>query len=154
MAIKTSYSYAASRMETSPLTPAEDEWVSTQLAIAAELARAYTGETEDPPNLERLDETWMAWQNDTDPEKTGPNTVVNALGVALGAHIIPALGLRWTIVTDAYGTDLAVYGEQNNVTFFPANMVSKRLAENEPIFTRLHRFAVTSVTELRARSQG
>ena len=141
-------------MQTSPITAAEEQWIAAQTAIATELVRAYTGDSEYPPSLRRLDATWLAWHADGNPSKTDPNTVVNALGTTLGAHLIPALGLHWAIVTDQYGTDLAVYGEQNNVTFFPVNMVAKRIAEAEPIFTRLHTFAVTSVTELRAKGQG
>lgn len=138
-------------METSPLRASEEQWVQAQVEIAVELARAYTGDAEDPPSLERLDATWIAWHQDANPSKIDANTVVNALGICLGSHLIRSLGLHWAIVTDQYGTDLAVYGEENDVTFFPANMVGKRIAENEPIFTRLHRFAMTSVQELRAK---
>jgi hypothetical protein len=50
-----------------------------------------------------------------------------------------------------YGTDLAVFGEPGAVTFFPANMIAKRLKEEEPIFTQLHSAAVGSVTQLRSQ---
>src|SRR5690349_21754154 len=97
-------------MERSPLSPSEQSWVATNLEIAAELARAYTGDTEAPPALQRLDATWMGWQEDPDQAKTDANTVVNALGIALGSHLIDALGLGWMVITDQYGTELAVYG--------------------------------------------
>jgi hypothetical protein len=130
---------------------AESEWVSAQLAIAVELARAYTGDSEDPPSLSRLDTTWLAWQRDSSRSRPDPNAVVNGLGIAFGKHLAASLDLEWAIVTDEFGTDLALYGEPGAVTFFPANMIAKRLKEKDPIFTQLHRAAVGSVTQLRSK---
>ena len=138
-------------MQTAPLTSGESEWVAAQLATAAALARAYTGDSEDPPSLARLDATWLAWQRDLSASRPDPNAVVNGLGIAFGKHLATALGLEWAIVTDEFGTDLAVFGEPGAVTFFPANMIAKRVKETEPIFTQLHRAAVGGVTELRSK---
>jgi hypothetical protein len=71
--------------------------------------------------------------------------------VLFGKHLAASLDLEWAIVTDEFGTDLALYGEPGAVTFFPANMIAKRLEEPEPIFIQLHRAAVGSVTQLRSK---
>lgn len=138
-------------MKTAPLTAVETEWVGQQLLSATLLARAYTGDSEDPPRLDQLDATWLAWQADVSSSRPDANIVVNALGIAFGKHLATALGLDWTIVTDDYGTDLGVFGQPNDVTFFPANMISKRLELKEPIFSQLHAASVGSVRELRSR---
>jgi hypothetical protein len=138
-------------VQTSPLTAAESEWIATQLATAAALARAYTGESEDPPSLDRLDATWRAWRHDSSSSRPDSNAVVNSLGIAFGNHLAAALTLDWAIVTDEFGTDLAVFGEPGAVTFFPANMIAKRLDEDGPIFRQLHGAAVGSVVQLRSK---
>lgn len=138
-------------VERSALTPAESDWISAQLSIAAALARAYTGDSEEPPSLDRLDSTWLAWQRDQSPSKPDANSVVNGLGIAFGKHLAAALQLDWSIVTDEYGTDLAVFGEPGAVTFFPASMIAKRLHELDPIFTQLYRAAVGSVHQLKSK---
>jgi uncharacterized protein DUF3806 len=139
-------------LKTAPLTPAETQWVANQLAIAVAIAESYTGGSEPLPALERLDATWIAWRGDSSANRPDPNTVVNGLGIAFGKHLIDSLGLDWVIATDEYGTDLAVFGEPNAVTFFPANMIAKRLDEPAgPIFTQLHRAATESVRQLRGK---
>ena len=138
-------------MKTASLTASETEWVGQQLTTATLLARAYIGDSEDLPRLDQLDATWLAWQDDVSPTRPDANIVVNALGIAFGKHLATTLGLNWAIVTDDYGTDLAVFGQPNDVTFFPANMISKRLELREPIFTQLHAAAEGSVRELRSK---
>jgi hypothetical protein len=140
-------------VQTAPLTASETEWVGLQLSTAALLVKAYTGDSEDLPRLDQLDATWLAWQDDASSTRPEANIVVNALGIVFGKHLATALGLEWAIVTDDYGTDLAVFGQPNDVTFFPANMISKRLELREPIFSQLHGAAVGSVRELRLRSK-
>ena len=139
-------------MQTSPPSDADKQWIETQIQIAVELARTYTGDSEDPPSLDRLDATWLAWHADPDPSRIDPNTVANDLGVTFGTHLKAALGLDWAIITDEYGTDLGLFGEPLEVTFFPANMAAKRLQENAPIFSQLQAWAVGRVNELRSRS--
>jgi uncharacterized protein DUF3806 len=146
-------SFAGSEdLKTSPLKAGETQWMENQLAIAVAIAESYTGGSEPLPTLERLDATWIAWRGDSSANRVDPNTVVNGLGIAFGRHLIESLGLDWVIATDEYGTDLAVYGEPNAVTFFPANMIAKRLDEPPgPIFTQLHRAATDGVRQLRAK---
>lgn len=140
-------------MKTAPLTPAETQWVANQVAIAVAIAESYTGGSEPLPSLARLDATWIAWRGDSSANRLDANTVVNGLGIAFGKHLIESFGLDWVIATDEYGTDVAVFGEPHAVTFFPANMIAKRLDEPPgPIFTLLHRAATDSVTQLRAKN--
>jgi hypothetical protein len=143
--------YGVVLVQVSPLSAAESEWLATQLATAVALARAYSGDSEDLPTLARLDTTWLAWQSDSSASCPEPNVVVSGLGIAFGKHLATALTLEWAIVTDDFGTDLALFGEPGAVTFFPANMIAKRLEERAPIFTQLHRAAVESVKQLRSR---
>ena len=58
---------------------------------------------------------------------------LNALGVVLGDVMVAELGLRWTIVDDAYGRTRALrYRETRNLVF-PVSMITKRATKNIPV---------------------
>ncbi|HVF05396.1 MAG TPA: DUF3806 domain-containing protein [Frankiaceae bacterium] len=118
-----------------PLTPAENTWRDQQLLVARAVAERYTGASEDPPSLERLDATVAAWLADDDT-RVDVNTLVNAVGIAFGWHLAGAAGLGWVIATDEHGTDLALHRAAGDVLVFPANVVAKRVVAGETGFVR------------------
>ncbi len=67
---------------------------------------------------------WSAWLPHW--EVHDPNAIINAVGMAIGEHLIAELCLQWVLATDEYRTELAVHGEPNNVLVFPANLVGRR----------------------------
>jgi hypothetical protein len=125
---------------------AELEWIESNLGIAKALAAPYLDGEETlpaPPVLDQIFAGWLEdWRSLPEPERDDPNVYVNAVGVALGQALVDELGLEWAIVTDEYGTEIAVHGQPGDILVFPTNLVAKRLERNEtdfiaPIFDQI-----------------
>jgi hypothetical protein len=117
---------------------AELEWVASNLGLARELVAGHTGASSDPLELPALDESYGAWFDDwsrqPEGERDDPNVFINAYGIAFGQHLVDTLDLRWAIVTDEHGTEIAVHGQPGDVLVFPPNLVAKRFERGETRF--------------------
>lgn len=135
-----------------PLTETEREWLTAQLAAAAQFVADY-GSDRHPAGLDALDHAWAAWLDRQSVDPEDPNTVINAVGVAFGQGLIEALdGFSWVIAEDADGRDLAVFGlpDTGDVLVYPANVVAKRYESREQQFLRAtHDAIVAEVGQLR-----
>ena len=62
--------------------------------------------------------------------------MVLAIGAAFGTRLVEDLGFRWVVVTDDYGTDLAVLARpgRGDVIIVPADFVAKRYERKEAPF--------------------
>ena len=113
-------------------TEAELEWVAAHVRAAARAAGTPT------PTLEQLDEAYEAWFVDWTgrpvDDRDDPNTAVNAFGLAFGQHLVDTQGFRWVVVTDQYGTEIAIHRQPGDVLVFPPNLVAKRLERGETCF--------------------
>ena len=100
------------------------------------MAKKYGGDGEAlvRPTLAGLDGLWATWCSAVRESGDDPNPLINMVGIALGQHLIDALGLVWVIATDEFGTELAVHGEQNDVLIYPCNLVAKRWQSGETEF--------------------
>jgi hypothetical protein len=119
------------------LTDDERAWIATHLEAARKFVDAYSPEdAEEPLTLGALDRAFAAWLDSdvTDPEQV--NSAINVVGAAFGDSLVKGLGLRWVIVTDAGGSELAVHGlpGQGDVLVFPQNFVAKRWEKRETFF--------------------
>jgi hypothetical protein len=119
-----------------PLTDAELQWVEDQLDRASEFVRTYSLEDlRSPLTLESLDRAFVNYlASGSDPSTA--NGVVLAIGAAFGTKLVEELGFRWVIVTDEFGTDLAVLArpDRGDVTIVPADFVAKRYERREAPF--------------------
>lgn len=117
---------------------AELEWVADNLGLARELVAAHTGASSDRLELPALDASYAAWFDDwsrqPEGERDDPNVFINAYGIAFGQHLVDTLDLRWAIVTDEHGTEIAVHGQPGDVLVFPPNLVAKRFERGETDF--------------------
>lgn len=128
-----------------PLTEAEQQWVRDQFERAREFARKFDPQAlDDSPILEALDSAFVIYL-ETEGEPRGANEVVLAIRAAFGAQLVKDLGFRWVIVTDDYGTDLAVVARpgRGDVTIVPGDFVAKRYVRREAPFL------VAAITEIR-----
>lgn len=136
-----------------PLTDAERAWIKDQLAAAARFVEDY-GSRRHPEGLDALDHAWASWLDRQSVDPEDPNTVINAVGVALGQALVEALeGFEWVIAEDGQGTDLAVYGlpDAGDVLIYPANVVAKRYEARNALFLQSVRDAIVEqVRQLRA----
>lgn len=58
-----------------------------------------------------------------------PNLTINRVGAGFGEHLRSRLPFRWVVVTDQWGTDLAITLQPGNVILTPMTMIGKRWSE-------------------------
>ena len=129
------------------LTAGEHEWIEHQIAIAREFVqRTLNKETEELPSTEDLDQAFNSWLHSRTHDPPDANSVINCVGIAFGQHLVDSTPLEWIIASDAYGTELALYGlpGQGDVLVYPQNFVAKRYESNVGIFI------VESVNQIRS----
>jgi hypothetical protein len=130
---------------------AELRWVQNGIAVAARLAAQYTGKEEALPSLDLLGETFAAWAAAPRASRGEPNAIVNALGLALGQHLVNGAGLEWAVVSDEHGTDIAVHGEPGKILLFPTNATAKRCEAGEyRFFSHFFEQSLQHIARLRA----
>ena len=78
---------------------------------------------------------WATWL-EGDPELETANAMVNVVGVAFGQCLVDDFDFAWKVITDEYGTEMAVYAEPGGFTLFPPNLVAKRWETRETGFLR------------------
>ena len=119
------------------LTPAEESWLNTQLAAAAELAAIHCPDGANVPlSPAVLDRVWAAWVASAPTEPAVINAGINAVGIAFGSYLVQNSGFSWVIASDEWGTDLAVLALPGtaDVLVYPANFVAKRWERRETGF--------------------
>lgn len=117
--------------EIRPFAAAEAAWLRDGLAQARALSLKYgSGGELDPPELDRI---FSRWLNDEE-EKEPDDEMANALGAAFGNYFVEQHGFRWIVVTDEYGTEVAVRHARGETTGFPRASVAKRIEDRQPEF--------------------
>jgi len=119
------------------LTAGEHEWIGQQIASAHEFVqRTLNKDTEELPSPEDLDQAFNSWLHSLSHDPSDANSVVNCVGVAFGQHLVDSTPLEWVVASDAYGTELALYGlpGQGDILVYPQNFVAKRYEANVGIF--------------------
>lgn len=119
------------------LSPSHDLWFETRRADLAAMVKAVLPDrvTDGLPPAEVLDDLWEDFLA-SEPDDEEASQVINVLGVALGDHLARARSFGWVILSDAWGTGLAVVALQGtaNVVTDPFNFVAKRWDRKEPRF--------------------
>ncbi len=111
--------------------PAELEWIEENLRKAEEIIGK---EKYEKISLKELDDAFGKWLDTHDPKKEDPNPTINAFGIAFGQHLVNELELKWRVVIDDKGTDIAVHGQPGDVLVFPTNFVAKRYVSRQKNF--------------------
>jgi hypothetical protein len=115
-----------------PLTPSEEAWVREAISLARVMVGSFSpSDGAAPLEPAALDRAYSAWARTSSPEEA--NNVINAFGAALGQTMIDRFGFIWAIVTDEYGTELAVHGLPGtaDILVFPQNLIAKRHERGE-----------------------
>ncbi|HEY7225412.1 MAG TPA: DUF3806 domain-containing protein [Micromonosporaceae bacterium] len=134
------------------LTDEERAWVQAQLALVDRFVGDYAGD-EVVDGLEGVDHAWASWlEQDTHAEGDDPDTILNAVAVALGQAVVDALdGFGWVTVFQDGQTDLAVTGLPDvDALFFPAEIVAlEYLARNPKFLAQTRDHYVATINDLR-----
>jgi hypothetical protein len=133
------------------LTEDERAWVEAQLEAAERFVADY-GSAKGGKGLAALDHAWAAWLDRQSVDPEDPETVVNAVAVALGQALVDALdGFSWVTVYQDGDTDLGVSGLPHvDVLIFPADLVAKEYEAKATTFMqRTLNTLVAEISELR-----
>jgi hypothetical protein len=118
------------------LNAAERDWLDGLIAAGRNLVVHYghSVATDELPTPVQLDEVFPRWAREPVETRVHANDVVHAFGAVLGAHLCRELQLRWILVRDEYGADLAVNGDPGDILLFPIDATAKRLDRGELVF--------------------
>lgn len=76
---------------------------------------------------ETLDKIIDQWNLDSTKFNCSENSFVNSIGVAFGFYLVKTYKMKWTMITDEYGTDYATTIKEIKLTNFPLNSVAKAI---------------------------
>jgi len=113
------------------LTPELKNHIADKLKEAELLIIKYNGQLPvSKYDANTLDIVFDKWRKATDAEKETPEYVIEALGAALGQDIVNNLNCEWQVLTDQYGSDLAVIHKKYKVNGFPFSSAEKAYSQN------------------------
>jgi hypothetical protein len=135
--------------------PNEDEraWIAQNLVSARAIVANHTKDASEDLKLGSLEEALSMWSSRAHPDRVDPNTFVNTVGIAFGQVLVDRLGLKWAVVTDERGTDVAVHGSPGDILAFPISAVAKRVADGETAFLiELYRRLAADIGKIRGHA--
>lgn len=125
----------------SPLSKAQLQDVADCVDQARSLVERYLAVVGDgaldPAGLDRLLEAWLlSWLAAIEagnPAEVEEDVVAKSVGLAFGQYLVDSLGMRWAVITDAFGTEIAVRlgAGENQIQVFTVDAVAKRLELRE-----------------------
>lgn len=84
--------------------------------------------------LDHLDLAFSAWLASASPDKPSAAEVEKMVGAALGEYCIAQLGVRWMKVSDSYGNDFALIGQNPDTRSHPFASVRCRIEDRKTDF--------------------
>lgn len=78
-----------------------------------------------------VDDALAGWLAQPDATRPDPHDLIDRLGIGIGEHLVRRTDLRWSVVTDAFGTDLAVQEGRGGFVVVPMNLVAMRWLKRE-----------------------
>lgn len=114
------------------LRSSERKWLESNRQVLPELGKL-AGVAPGTNPLQMADAVIAYWHRLPEAERADANDVVSVAGVALGDALAAKHGLEWKIVTDAFGTDVALWwsgGGDRNLILAPTHSIAKRFADS------------------------
>lgn len=128
------------------LAPNETElqWIEANLRIARSAIKAFAPQHAAEITLGALDAAFTSWLAQHDPQQQDPNPYINAFGIGFGQYLVDHLNLRWAVVKDDKGAEMAVHGQPGDILIFPPSFVAKRYMSKatgffEPIYAQMEK---------------
>lgn len=115
------------------IQPEDSIWIQDRAAEGRRICEQYgvSQETHLSPAL--MDLVFHSWWNDRGSKRVTEQDIVNCLGCLFGEILRLRFKADWSIITDQYGTDLALQVDTNGNTFefTPCAFVAKRVVLDE-----------------------
>jgi len=116
------------------LTSEELTQMQKDAEAATEFIRKYVAGEQDEDVLENLDLAFASWLHSKEVPKEKDERVIRMVGAAYGRYCIDRLGLRWAVVKDERGTDMALVRENPTARSFPFSAVQYRIEDKKADF--------------------
>lgn len=115
------------------LQPKDQDWIGKRAAEGREICKHYGVAPASQVSPATLDVVFQTWWNDRGDDRVSDEGIVNCLGCLFGELIRVKFSSEWKIVTDDFGTDLALQVVTPNHTWeiTPLAFVAKRVQSNE-----------------------
>lgn len=109
-----------------PLGPHErsvlDDWLRSAVQAGIDV--------DDAASIGRAYDEYVAQVQATAPaQREDPTPTCTMFGMALGEHVVRRTALRWNVVTDTEGTDLAICTTDGSGVLFPVDPVAHHWEE-------------------------
>ena len=119
-----------------PLSPVVEGVPEEQQARIADALRELDAAGADVDDLDSLgaglDAAFVAWEAAPEAQREPHDVVIERFAIGIGEHLHRHTDLRWQLVTDAFGTDLAVAdGFKGGFVVVPMNLVAVRWLRRE-----------------------
>ncbi len=118
-----------------PLRPVVARLGAQERARIARAVEELEGQGVSLDDLESLgaayDRAYSAWLDAPDDSRPDHGHVVDTYAIGVGEHLHRHTDLDWGIVTDVFGTDLAVTGGRGAFVVVPSNLVAARWMRGE-----------------------
>jgi hypothetical protein len=101
-------------------------WIEQNASRGMEICESY-GITQKEPSPADLDRVFKAWKEDQRSDKVNDTDIINGLGCLFGELMCDEFGLQWKIVTDDFGTALALRHLKSSWETYPQDFVAKRV---------------------------
>ena len=118
------------KQEVSELTEKEQQWIALQLQAASGFIESFSPQDGGKPiTLAALDRAFAAWIATNPMDIDIINKIINGVGIRFGQALVDGLGMKWVIVNDDLGTDLAAHGfpQRGDVLVFPSEFCSEEM---------------------------
>jgi hypothetical protein len=104
-------------------TDVERNWIASLLAIVADSGT----DVDDAAQIRALyDDSVMRWHRVNPPERVNPSPMINAIGIAIGEHVVRCTSLRWTLGVIDGRTELGLAEGASHVLLYPTELVAER----------------------------
>jgi hypothetical protein len=114
------------------LTAAELAGLNWDAKNAKKLVEKYVPRPERQDDLLlNLDLAFSAWLRSNRPRKEPATKVIRLLGAAYGSYCIARLGMRWAVIQDEHGTDIALVRENPTARAFPFSSIQYRVEDGK-----------------------
>jgi hypothetical protein len=106
-----------------PPNPAEIAWLANANDVGLKVLAFYANTSEVTPK--NLDAAFANWKNDRSSRRAPDQVIAEGLGTVFGNFVVKHKQADWAVVTDSFGTDLAVRSPTGK-ELYPISSVWKR----------------------------
>jgi len=110
------------------LTAKEIDYIKNNIGLGGEIIKDLGLNTNtqvfNPSTIDKAIKAWFDYDL-TSMYDIDVNMYSNALASGWGSYLEEQIGMQWSVITDAFGTEIGLYHINNETTIFPFNSTAK-----------------------------